>query len=144
VLDEDGALLGEHAGSAGFTVGQRRGLGVALGEARYVSRIDATSNTIVLGRRKDLETSTVLLDDVSFVSGAPPAGSATPFRAAVRIRHRATPIGATIRPKGADTTARGGRWTVETDVPVWAAAPGQAAVLYDGEVVLGGGRIARA
>ncbi|HEX5148674.1 MAG TPA: aminomethyltransferase beta-barrel domain-containing protein, partial [Candidatus Limnocylindrales bacterium] len=55
--------------------------------------------------------------------------------------HRATPIPATVRVSAAGT--RSGRWTVVTDVPVWAAAPGQAAVLYDGEVVLGGGRIAR-
>ena len=144
VVDGDGALVGQHGGSAGYTVGQRRGLGVALGEARYVSRIDAATNTIVLGRRKDLETRTVPLDDVSFVSGSPPAGTATPFRAEVRIRHRASPIPATVRPAGPDVADRGGRWTVETDDPVWAAAPGQAAVLYDGELVLGGGRIARA
>ena len=66
-----------------------------------------------------------------------------PFRAEIRIRHRATPIAATVRPATASEPARGGRWLVETDTPVWAAAPGQAAVLYDGEVVLGGGRIAR-
>ncbi len=74
------------------------GSGVALGEPRYVSRIDAATNTIVLGRRADLETSTVALDDVSFVAGTPPAGSAAPFRAAVRIRHRAVPVPATVRP----------------------------------------------
>ena len=68
VVDADGALVGEHGGSAGFTVGQRRGLGVALGEPRYVSRIDAATNTIVLGRRADLETRTIALDEVSFVS----------------------------------------------------------------------------
>jgi tRNA-specific 2-thiouridylase len=144
VVDADGAVLGQHGGSAAYTVGQRRGLGVAVGEARYVSRIDAATNTIVLGRRRDLETRTVPLDEVSFVAGAPPAGTAASFRAAVRIRHRATPIDATVRPASADVADRGGSWTVETDVPVWAAAPGQAAVLYDGEVVLGGGRIARA
>ncbi len=66
-----------------------------------------------------------------------------PFRAEIRIRHRATPIAATVRPATPSEPARGGRWLVETDMPVWAAAPGQAAVLYDGEVVLGGGRIAR-
>ena len=53
------------------------------------------------------------------------------------------PIGAVVRPATPDEPARGGRWLVETDAPVWAAAPGQAAVLYDGDVVLGGGRIAR-
>ena len=136
--------MGQHDGSAGYTVGQRRGLNVALGEPRYVSRIDSASNTIVLGRRADLETRTIQLGEVSFVAGAPPAGPATPFRAEVRIRHRAVPVPATVRPNGPSEADRGGRWTVETDAPVWAVAPGQAAVLYDGEVVLGGGRIAAA
>ncbi len=144
VVDADGARVGEHPGSAGFTVGQRRGLGVALGEPRYVSSIDAATNTIVLGRRADLETRTVPLGEVSFVAGGPPAGSATSFRAQIRIRHRATPVPATVRPSSATEPDRGGRWTAETDDPVWAVAPGQAAVLYDGELVLGGGRIARA
>ncbi|MDP9483207.1 MAG: tRNA 2-thiouridine(34) synthase MnmA [Chloroflexota bacterium] len=141
VIDADGAKVGEHGGAAGFTIGQRRGLHVALGEPRYVSRIDSASNTIVLGRRTDLETRTISLRDVSFVAGSPPAGGAASFRAEVRIRHRATPVPATVQRNGPDEPDRGGRWTVETDAPVWAVAPGQAAVLYDGELVLGGGRI---
>jgi tRNA-specific 2-thiouridylase len=142
LVDADGATLGEHGGSAGYTVGQRRGLGVALGEPRYVSRIDPRSNTIQLGRREDLETTTVALERTSFVAGRPPASTDGDgsFRAEIRIRHRATPIPASVRP---DTSAAAtGRWTVETDRPVWAVAPGQAAVLYDGDLVLGGGRIA--
>jgi tRNA-specific 2-thiouridylase len=141
ILDADGAPVGEHGGSAGFTVGQRRGIGVAADAPRYVSRIDPLSNTIQLGRREDLETTTVPLGSVSFVADEPPAGSAQPFRAHVRIRHRATPVPATIRPATSSEPHRGGRWIVETDTPVWAAAPGQAAVLYAGDVVLGGGRI---
>jgi tRNA-specific 2-thiouridylase len=144
VVDAGGTRLGEHGGAAGYTVGQRRGLGVALGEPRYVSRIDTATNTIVLGRRADLETTTITLDDVSFVAGTPPSAAQTPFRAAVRIRHRATPVAATVSPATDREPDRDGRWTVTTDSPVWAVAPGQAAVLYDGEVVLGGGRIARA
>jgi tRNA-uridine 2-sulfurtransferase len=142
LVDGDGSAVGTHGGSAGFTVGQRRGIGVALGEPRYVSQIDPLTNTITLGKRRDLETTTVVLDDGSFVAGAAP--SRTDFRAAVRIRHRARPVAATVRPATAGEADRGGRWIVETDTPVWAAAPGQAAVLYDGDVVLGGGRIARA
>ena len=145
LLDVGGDRVGEHRGAAAYTVGQRQGLGVALGEPRYVSRIDPLSNTIQLGRREDLETTTVALERVSFVAGAAPAGTETAsgFRADARIRHRATPIAATVRPASPAEPARGGRWIVETDEPVWAAAPGQACVLYDGEIVLGGGRIAR-
>jgi tRNA-specific 2-thiouridylase len=143
LLDVGGDRVGEHRGSAGYTVGQRQGLGVALGEPRYVSRIDPLSNTIQLGRREDLETTTIPLERVSFVAGGPPAAPDGTFRAEARIRHRATPIPATIRPGSPAEPARGGRWIVETDDPVWAAAPGQACVLYNGDIVVGGGRIAR-
>jgi len=141
ILDADGERVGEHRGSAGFTVGQRRGIGIAADAPRYVSRIDPLSNTIQLGRREDLETRIVPLSGVSFVAGAPPDGAAAPFRAEARIRHRATSIAATVRPASAAEPSRGGTWVVETDEPVWAAAPGQACVLYAGDVVLGGGRI---
>jgi tRNA-specific 2-thiouridylase len=136
VLDADGSRVGDHGGTAGFTVGQRKGLGVALGEPRFVSRIDPVANLIMLGRREDLETSVVPLDAVSFIAGEPPAvGGDGAFRAQVRIRHRAPLVDATVRP------AADGRWTAATDAPVWAIAPGQACVLYDGNVCLGGGRI---
>jgi tRNA-uridine 2-sulfurtransferase len=146
VLDVDGARIGEHDGAAGFTVGQRRGLGVATGEPRYVSRIDPATNAIVIGRREDLETRTIPLDAVSFLADEPPAGhgpggSRAPFRASVRIRHRAPLVDAWVRPVSATEPARGGAWTAETDTPVWAIAPGQACVLYDGDTCLGGGRI---
>ncbi len=134
LLDVDGERVGEHRGIAAYTVGQRSGLGVALGEARYVSRIDPLSNTIQLGRREDLEVTSFVLERASFIAPDVPA---SPFRAAVRIRHRAALVSATVRALGAR------RLLIETDAPVWAAAPGQAAVLYDGEEVLGGGRIER-
>jgi tRNA-uridine 2-sulfurtransferase len=143
IVDGDGGSLGSHGGSAGYTVGQRRGLGVALGEPRYVSRIDPVSNTITLARRADLETRSVGLERASFVAGDPPNGPSRPFRAELRIRHRGRPVPALVRPRTADEPSRGGAWEVRTDDPVWAAAPGQAAVLYDGDRVLGGGRIAR-
>ena len=133
LLDVDGSPVGEHQGTPAYTVGQRQGLGVALGAPRYVSRIDPISNTIQLGRREDLETHDFTVERGSFIGEVAPS---EPFRAAVRIRHRATPIDATVAPLGDR------RWLVRTDEPVWAAAPGQAAVFYDGDEVLGGGRIA--
>ena len=134
LIDVDGERVGEHQGAPAYTVGQRQGLGVALGAPRYVSRIDPLTNTIQLGRREDLETRTVELERATFVAGAAPAPE---FRADVRIRHRAAPIPATVAERGDRD------WTVTTDEPVWAVTPGQAAVLYDGDEVLGGGRIAR-
>ncbi len=93
LVDVDGTTVGAHGGTAAYTVGQRQGLGVALGEPRYVSRIDPLTNTIQLGRREDLETRTFTLERASFVAGPP---DAAPFRASVRIRHRATPVPATV------------------------------------------------
>ncbi len=147
VIDLDGRTVGEHGGAAGFTVGQRRGLGVALGEPRFVARVDAATNTVVLGRRRDLETRTVAVEAASFLADEPPTvrdpdGSWRPFRAQVRIRHRAPLAGALVRPSSDREPALGGRWLVEVDTPVWAAAPGQACVFYDGDTCLGGGKIA--
>jgi tRNA-specific 2-thiouridylase len=137
----DGRVLGEHAGAAALTVGQRRGIGVAVGEPRYVSRVDAAANTIVLSRRADLEVRSFSVDEPTFVSGD---ARTDPFDALAQVRHRAIPVPARVRRDPAG--GRRGRWTVTTDVPVWAAAPGQACVLYDPDepdVVLGGARIAR-
>jgi tRNA-specific 2-thiouridylase len=144
VLDASGVPLGTHDGAAGFTIGQRRGVGVATGEPRYVSRVDPATNAIVLGRREDLETREVPLEAVSFVAGHPPSGrmadgTPAPFGARARIRHRAPLVEAAVRP---DPSGDRNRWVVETARPVWAIAPGQACVLYDGDVCLGGGRIA--
>jgi len=136
----DGRVVGEHSGAASFTVGQRRGVGVALGEPRYVSRVDPASNTIVLARRADLETRAFAIHEATFVAGPPPG--VTSFRALAQVRHRATAVAATVRRAAPGS----GTWAVETDRPVWAAAPGQACVLFDPDetdVVIGGGRIVR-
>ena len=139
ILDREGMRVGTHAGIETVTVGQRSGLGVALGEPRYVSRIDPSANAIVLGRREDLETTTVVIRGVSWVAGQPPAAE---FRAAAQVRHRAAAVPASVR-RSAGTGPGDDAWVATTDTPVWAAAPGQACVLYDGDTVVGGGRIAR-
>jgi tRNA-specific 2-thiouridylase len=136
--DADGTLVGEHRGAAAYTVGQRTGLGVALGERRYVSSIDAGLNLVTLARREDLEKREFRLDGGSFVAGRPPGDV---FEAEVRIRHRADPVPGVIRRVSPDEPDRGGRWDVQLERPAWAPAPGQAAVFYRGDEVIGGGRI---
>jgi tRNA-specific 2-thiouridylase len=135
VLDLDGNQIGEHRGAAAYTVGQRQGVGVAVGEPRFVWRIDPAANTVTVGRRDDLEARKFAVESVHFVAGRPPDGGVGEFRAEVQIRHRGRVAPAVVRSLGS------GRWVVETGEPVWAAAPGQAAVFYRGEEVLGGGRI---
>ncbi len=133
LLDADGTQVGEHRGAAAYTVGQRQGLGVALGEPRYVSAIDARTNIVKLGRREDLNLREFELDDVSFIGGQPPQDE---LETGVRIRHRAAPVPGSVRRLGER------RWQVTLDEAAWAPAPGQAAVFYSGDEVIGGGRIA--
>jgi tRNA-specific 2-thiouridylase len=135
----DGAVVGEHRGAAAYTVGQRTGLGVALGERRYVGSIDAATNLVTLARREDLQKQSFSVDGVSFVAGQPPEPLA--FQAAVRIRHRAEPVPGVVTRTDDAQPDRGGRWSVELERPAWAPAPGQAAVFYRGDEVIGGGRI---
>lgn len=137
LISADGKDVGQHAGAPAYTIGQRTGLGVALGERQYVSSIDVDSNLITLGRKEDLYVSEFGVDELSFVD-VRPAGDT--FRAAVRIRHRADPVAGLIRmdtgPDGAD------RAMVSLDEAAWAPAPGQAAVFYEDDgAVIGGGRI---
>lgn len=136
LMDEDGKEVGHHGGAAAYTIGQRHGLGVALGERRYVTAIDAPANIVTLGRKEDLQRRSFELESISFVTGSAPSRSS--FRADVRIRHRAEPVPALVQRLDAQSQA----WQVDLDRAAWAPAPGQAAVLYRGEEVLGGGRIA--
>ena len=144
LVDMDGHQVGEHAGAASYTIGQRQGTGVALGEPRYVWKIEPGENRVTLGRRTDLETSRFAVEKVRFVAGRPPEdrSDGDGFRAQVQIRHRGKVAEARIRRSVSSPATEGGPWIVETDEPVWAAAPGQAAVFYHGEEVVGGGRIA--
>jgi tRNA-specific 2-thiouridylase len=135
IVDADGQRVGTHTGYAHYTVGQRHGLGVALGEAVYVREVLPSSNTVVVGARHEVAQRSFTVDGALFTAGLP---SSERFAASVRIRHRAPDVPAEITMVGRD------RFLVETVDPVWAPAPGQAAVLYDGDECLGGGRIARA
>jgi tRNA-uridine 2-sulfurtransferase len=134
IVDADGTRVGTHSGYAHYTVGQRHGLGVTLGEAVYVREVRPATNTVVIGSRQDVAARTFTADGRRFVAGEPPAER---FEAGVRIRHRAPAVAAEV------TLVGDQRFAVETAEPVWAPAPGQAAVLYQGDTCLGGGRIAR-
>jgi tRNA-specific 2-thiouridylase len=134
IVDVEGTRLGTHSGYAHYTVGQRHGLGVALGEAVYVREVRPASNTVVVGHRDEVAARHFSAEGRRFVAGEPPGER---FEGSVRIRHRSPDVACEVTLVGDD------RFVVETAEPVWAPAPGQAAVLYDGEQCLGGGRIAR-
>jgi tRNA-specific 2-thiouridylase len=134
MITTDGVLLGEHDGTIDFTIGQRRGLGIALGERRYVVDIEPETATVVIGDKDDLLDGGCVAESVSFVAGHSPHDR----RVQVKIRYRSAPVGAVIDELG------DGRWMVEFDEPQYAVAPGQAAVFYSGDEVLGGGTISEA
>ncbi len=133
VVDSDGTELATHDGVAGFTIGQRKGLGVALGEPRYVVRVEPVTSTVVLGRKQDLETKDCLVAEMSFVAGTPPESDGLSFQ----FRAHGEPAACTIAAEGADG------WLVTFRDPQFAIAPGQAGVVYRGDEVVGGGTIVR-
>ena len=132
--DADGGLLGKHAGVAGYTVGQRKGLGVALGEPRYVTALDAARNVVTIGPEEDLFSDMVEFDEASWISTPPPPGA----RVTAKTRYRADPAPATV------VDVAGARCTLRFDRRQRAVTPGQAVAVYDGEEVLGGGTVQRA
>jgi tRNA-specific 2-thiouridylase len=131
IVDTAGRQLGEHRGLARYTVGQRRGLGVAAGRPLYVVGLAAATNELIVGADDELWRRGLVAAAVNWLTDEP-VGE---FRAAVRIRSRHEPAPATLAPAG------GGAWRVQFDEPQRAITPGQAAVFYDGETVLGGGWI---
>lgn len=133
VVDQDGTFLGHHSGIHRYTVGQRRGLGLSGTEPRYVIRIDAAANRVVVGPASALAASEAFVEDVSWTRAVVPS---EPLEAQVKIRYRDTPVPALVAPDGA------GGAHVRFEAPVRAVTPGQAAVFYAGEEVLGGGWIA--
>ncbi|HEY2774199.1 MAG TPA: tRNA 2-thiouridine(34) synthase MnmA [Candidatus Binatia bacterium] len=131
ILAENGAVIGRHAGVHRYTVGQRRGLGVAAGEPLYVESVDAETASVRVGPRRLLRRDGLVADGVVWTSGRPePEGAAVEAR--IRHRHRAVP--ATVH-------RRGERIEVRFAEPEEAVTPGQAVVLYRGDDVIGGGWI---
>lgn len=138
IVDTAGNLLGQHGGIHRYTIGQRRGLGIALGKPAYVVQIDARTNTVVLGGKEDLYSRRLLAQPVNWLMDPP----TDPFRALIKIRYNHA--GAF----GVVTSLSGNQVEVVFDRPVSAVTPGQAAVFYlPGEIplqVAGGGWIVRA
>jgi tRNA-specific 2-thiouridylase len=132
IVDGNGKLLGKHPGVHHFTVGQRRGLGISHSDPLYVIEIRPESKQVVVGGRSSLGKARFNVARVNWVSIAEPEGRT---RAEVKIRSRHTEAGAWLEPLG------DGRVGVEFDRPQDAVTPGQAAVFYRGDVVLGGGWI---
>jgi tRNA-specific 2-thiouridylase len=133
IVDREGHVLGEHAGVHRFTVGQRRGLGIAAREPLYVIATEPAAQRVIVGRNDDLLRARMAVGQVNWISIAP---ISAPIRAQVRIRNKHIPASATVTPT-ADPT----RVEVHFDEPQRAVTPGQGAVLYSGELVLGGGWI---
>ncbi len=132
VLDESGAVLGQHGGVAGFTIGQRRGVRIPGSAPRYVLRVVPEENAVVVGPAEQLLRSRLSATQASWVVDPP----AEPFEGEVRIRYRQKPAAARI-------WARSDAFDVEFAEPQRAVAPGQAAVVYRGAAVVGGGFIER-
>jgi tRNA-uridine 2-sulfurtransferase len=131
VLDAAGREIGRHEGIPAYTIGQRRGLGIAAGVPIYVIRIDPDANTVTVGSRADLARDELSASGVRWLVNPP----AVPLRAAVKIRYSHAAASATVEPRDGD------RVLVHFDEPQFAITPGQAAVFYDDDVVLGGGWI---
>ena len=117
-----------------FTVGQRRGLGIAAGEPLYVIATEPASQRVIVGRNEDLLRAKLTAKDMNWVSIAP---LDAPTRAQVKIRNKHVAAQATVSP-----TSKATRVEIHFEEPQRAVTPGQAAVLYDGDLVLGGGWIA--
>ena len=133
-VDEDGGVLGEHKGVIKYTIGQRKGLGLALKAPMYVVEKDAENNRIVLGPNEHLFSRELEAEDFNWVSMAEPD---EPFRASAKVRYSQKESPALVTPLG------GGRVKVVFDEPERAITPGQALVIYDGDYVVGGGTIVK-
>ena len=131
-VDMSGNVIGRHKGIIHYTIGQRKGLGISWDSPLYVVRIDVENNRVVLGSNDDLFTDTLTADDARWTMTTPPT---QPFNAQVRVRYHGKNVPAVVTPAGNNT------FTVKFEEPVRAITPGQAAVIYSGDEVLGGGTI---
>jgi tRNA-specific 2-thiouridylase len=133
LVTTDGRVIGEHPGVHRFTVGQRRGIGIAAAEPLYVIATEASTRRVVVGGNGDLLRGRAWADQVNWISMAPPEG---PVRAQVKIRNKHVAAAATVVPSAGAT-----RVEIRFDQPQRAVTPGQGAVFYSGDLVLGGGWI---
>ena len=132
IVDQQGATVGTHQGIPLYTVGQRKGLGLAVGTPLFVTHIDAQSNTIVVGPQADLKKTTITVDRVVYVSGTPPDNE---FTCLVQSRSHAPALPARVTVTGTQTA------TLTFEEPQDGISPGQFAVFYADTEVIGGGRI---
>ena len=132
IVDGSGRVIGRHHGLSRFTIGQRRGLGVAAGRPLYVVALEAATRRVVVGERAEAACTALVAGSVNWVSRARPS---RPVDLLVQIRHRQEPVRARVEP------VPGGGARVLFERPVGAPAPGQAAVFYDGDLLAGGGWI---
>ena len=131
-LDQEGRVVGRHRGTVHYTLGQRKGLGLAMGEPVYVCAKDMDANTVTVGPEKALYTKSLLADDMNWIA-IPQLTE--PIRVSAKTRYRQKEQPATVYP------AESGCIRLEFDQPQRAVTPGQAVVLYDGDLVVGGGTI---
>jgi tRNA-uridine 2-sulfurtransferase len=140
IVTTDGTVVGRHDGFERFTVGQRKGLRVAFGEPRYVVRVEPDTHRVVIGTQEELARSELYAAEANWlasgaISKSPNLHISKSLRAQVKIRYRSRAAAATVE------LLPGNRFRVRFDEPCHAVAPGQAAVCYDGDRVLGGGWI---
>jgi tRNA-specific 2-thiouridylase len=134
MLRADGSEVGQHNGLVNFTIGQRKGLGINSMEPMYVIGINAEQNTVIVGTAEELGRSSLVAKRVNWVAGSPPDKG---FRAEVKIRYKAAPVPAWVE------ALPEARMRVTFDAPLRDITPGQGAVVYEGDEVLGGGIIER-
>jgi tRNA-specific 2-thiouridylase len=132
IVTEDGTVLGRHSGVHNYTVGQRKGLGFTTGKPIYVLAIDPEKNRVIVGADEALHASQFEIENVNWISIEEPTA---PLRAQVKIRHKHQPAAATVE------ALPGLRARITFDEPQRAITPGQAAAIYNGDVVIGGGWI---